>query len=141
MSSATLDEVLAAIKRALEGIDGLRAHATEPDEPNFPLAYPRLVDWTYDETFPMTADDVPTMYHFDVWVLVDLKAGLPRAQAQLNPFISPVGRKSIKQALERDDRLGTTVDFIRLTGGGSYGISTIGSLSCLAASMRAEVHA
>ena len=139
--SATLDEVLAAIKRALEGIDGLRAHATEPDEPNFPLAYPRLVDWTYDETFSMACDDVPTMYHFDVWVLVDLKAGMPRAQAQLNPFISPVGRKSIKQALERDERLGGCVDFVRLVSGGSYGTSTIGSLTCLAASMRAEVHA
>jgi hypothetical protein len=141
MSSPTLDQVLAAMKRALESIDGLRAHAVEPDEPNFPCAFPRLIDWSYDETFPMDCDDRPTMYHFDLWVLVDLKSGLPRAQAQLNPFISPVGRKSIKQALERDERLGGCIDWIRLTGGGSYGTTTIGSLTALAASMRAEVHA
>jgi len=141
MSSPTLDEVLAAIKKALGSIDGLRAHATEPEEPNFPTAYPRLVDWAYDETFPESCDDVPTMYHFDIWILVDLKSGLQRAQAQLNPYISPVGRNSIKQALERDMRLGGCVDWLRLTGGGSYGTTDIAGLRCLAASMRAEVHA
>jgi hypothetical protein len=141
VSSPTLDEVLAALKRALESIDGLRAHATEPEEPNFPTAYPRLVQWAYDETFEEGCDEIPTLYVFDVWVLVDMRSGLPRAQAALNPYIAPVGRKSVKQALERDQSLGGTVDFVRLVGGGAYGTTDVAGLRCLAASMRAEVHA
>lgn len=140
MSSPTLDEVLAGIARALESIDTLRAHATEPEDPNFPTAYPRLVDWTLDTTFGFDCDTAPTLYHFDIWVLVDKAPGLGRAQAQLIPYLSPVGRRSVKQALERDASLGGIVDYIRVTSGGVYGTASIANVECLAASMRAECY-
>jgi hypothetical protein len=139
MTTPTLLKIVEAIKQALETIDGLRPLATEPDKPNFPTAYPRLADWTHDVTFQEACDELPGVYHFDIWVLVDLNSGMSRAQAELDPFISPVGRKSIKQAIERDERLGGCVSYAIVTGGGSYGTSMIGGLTCLAASMRCEV--
>jgi hypothetical protein len=81
------------------------------------------------------------LWHFDIWVLVNLAPGLNRAQTTLNPFISPTGTNSVKAALEQDDRLGGAVDFIRLIGGGAYGNTDVAGVRCLAASMRAEVHA
>jgi hypothetical protein len=144
MSTTTLEQIQVAIKRALDGIDGLRAQATETDQPpgaNAPIAYPRLVDWTYDTSFSMGCDDQPTLWHFDIWVLIELASGLNRAQNQLNSFIAPVGRRSIKAALEQDEHLGGCVDFIRLVGGGAYGTSDVAGVRCLAASLRAEVYA
>jgi len=144
VTSPTLDQIQGAIKRALETIDGLRAYATEPDAvpgAAAAIAYPRLVDWLYDETFPTDYDEVPTMWHFDVWVLVVLSPGLNRAQTQLNPYIAPIGRKSVKAALERDTTLSGCVDWIRLVGGGAYGNTDVAGVRCLAASMRAEIHA
>ena len=143
MSSPTLDEVQAALKHALETIEGLRAYATEPDQPpgaEAAVAYPRVVDWTYDQSWEGDCE-VATLWHFDIWVLVNLASGLNRAQTQLNPYISPTGRRSIKQALEHDVGLGGCVDYVRLTGGGAYGATDVGSVRCLAASMRAEVQA
>jgi hypothetical protein len=142
VSSPTLDQIQAAIKRALESIEGLRAYATEPDQipGSSAVAYPRVVDWTYDTDLPPDCDTIPTLWHFDIWVLVDLAAGLNRAQTQLNPYITPIGRKSVKAALERDDRLGGCVDYVRLIGGGAYGNTDIAGVRCLAASMRAEVY-
>ena len=142
--SATLDEIQAAMKHAMDSIDGLRAFATEPEQPpgaEAAVAYPRLVDWLYDETFEIDPNDIDTLWHFDIWVLVNLASGLNRAQTQLNPFISPTGRRSVKAALEKDQSLGGVVDFVRLVGGGAYGNADIAGVRVLAASMRAEVHA
>lgn len=144
MTAPTLDQIQSAIKGALDTIDGLRAYATEPDAipgAAAAIAYPRLVDWLYDESFPIGCDDVPTMWHFDVWILVVLSPGLNRAQTQLNPYLAPIGRKSVKAALERDNTLSGCVNFIRLVGGGAYGNTDVAGVRCLAASMRAEVHA
>ena len=137
MSSPTLDQIQAGIKRALDGIDGLRAYATEPDQApgvSSPIAYPRLVDWAYDEEFQTFCDEVATLYHFDIWVLVDKASGLNRAQTQLNPFVSPTGRRSVKAALESDWTLNGCVNYVRLIGGGQYGTADIAGTSCLAAS-------
>jgi hypothetical protein len=144
VSSPTVEQIQTAIKHALDEVDGLRAQAVETDQApgvQAPLAYPRVVDWTYDESFGLDCDNVPTLWHFDIWVLVNQTADLNRAQTQLNSFISPVGHRSLKQALERDPRLGGCVDYIRLTGGGAYGTTDVGGVRCLAASMRAEVQA
>lgn len=140
----TIDQVQAAIARALRQVPELRAAATEPDQPNFPLAYPRLVDWTYDISFAESmdcTDGTRTLYHFDLWVLVSLSPNLNRAQTMLNPYLSPTGTRSVKQALEDDPSLDGVVDFVRITSGGAYGRSEIGGIACLAASVRLEVYA
>lgn len=140
MTVPTIDQIQAGIKRRLETIEGLRPYATEPDKPNFPLAYPRLVDWTYDEMFEM-AGDVFMLYHFDIWVLVSLEAGLNRAQTALNPYLSPAGTKSLKAAIEEDVTLGGVTQSARVTSGGAYGQADIAGIKALAASVRLEVYA
>jgi hypothetical protein len=144
MSSPMLTDIQAGIKRALDSIDGLRAQATETDQAPgaaAPIAYPRVVDWTYDQSWEEGCDEVPTLWHFDIWVLVNLSVGLNRAQNDLNDLISPRGRRSVLAALARDTTLGGRVDYIRLTGGGAYGTSDVAGVRCLAASVRAEVQA
>jgi len=133
----TIDHIQASIKRRLETIEGLRASATEPDSPNFPFAYPRLVDWTFDQEF----GEPSTLYHFDIWVVVGLEPGFSRAQTWINPYLSGMGSKSIKCAIDGDPRLGGCVSFARVTGGGQYGETTVGvaAVRALAASVRLEV--
>lgn len=136
---STIDEIQAAIKERLALIDGLHAYATEPEKPNLPLAYPRLVDWTYDHSMSEMGT-TSTLYHFDIWVLVPIPT-FNRAQTMLNPYISPSGIKSIKETIEDDVSLGGTVFSCALTGGGAYGKATIAEVDALAASMRLEVFA
>ncbi len=133
ITEPTVDEIQSAIKDRLEAA-GMRAYATEPDKPNFPCVYPRLVDWTYDNDF-----DHDTLWHFDIWVLVGLEPGFNRAQTWLNPYLSPTGANSIKQALDADPRLGGTVSSARATGGGQYGRVDIAGVTALGASVRIEV--
>jgi hypothetical protein len=138
--SPTIDEIQVALKRALERIPDLRSSATEPAQPNFPLAYPRLVDWTYDMTF--RDPDVEMLYHFDLWVAVEFGGqGMSRAQAALNPYLSPAGKNSLKHAVEHDQTLNGCVQSAVVTNGGAYGLSEIGGVACLAASVRCEVMA
>ena len=130
----TVDELQAGIKDRLDTIASLRAYATEPDKPNFPCAYPRLVDWTFDETFGVTS----TTWHFDIWVCVGLEPGLNRAQTWLNPYLSPSGANSIKLAIDDDPTLGLSVQ-ARVTGGGANGRGDFAGMTALSASVRLEV--
>ena len=134
MTEPTIDQIQSAIKARLGTITSLRAYATEPDKPNFPCAYPRLVDWTFDYDFDHT-----TLYHFDVWVLVGLEPGFDRAQTWLDPYLSPAGANSIKLAIDADPRLGGTVASARATGGGAYGRVDVAGTPALGGSLRIEV--
>lgn len=129
----TVDEIQSAIKQQLEAA-GMRAYATEPDKPNLPCVYPRVVDWTYDDTFDST-----TTWHFDIWVLAGLDPGFNRAQTMLNPYLSPSGANSIKAAIDGDPSLGGTVASARVTGGGAYGRVDIAGITALGASVRLEI--
>lgn len=140
MTVPTIDQIQVGIKRRLETIEGLTPHAVEIDKPNFPTAYPRLVDWTYDDTFEFNGD-VSMTYHFDVWVLVALNNDLNRAQTALNPYLAPTGSKSVKLAIEEDVTLGGVAQSARVTGGGAYGQAQVGEVKALAASVRLEVFA
>jgi hypothetical protein len=133
----TVNEIQSGIKQRLETITGLRANATEVDKPNFPCAYPRLVDWTYHDTMP----GVGVVWHFDVWILVGLEPGLSHAQLGLNEYLAPRGDRSIKEAIERDPSLGGTVSDARATGGGAYGRVDIAGITALGASVRLEIFA
>jgi hypothetical protein len=129
----TVDQIQSAIKTRLEAA-GLRAYATEPDKPNFPCVYPRLVDWTFDNTMGYSS----TTWHFDLWVLVGLEPGFNRAQTWLNPYLSPTGSSSIKAAIDADATLGIAVQ-AHVTGGGAYGRVDIAGITALGASVRLEV--
>lgn len=132
----TLDQIQIGIRNRLATIAALgsRAYATEPENPIFPCAYPRVVDWTYDDTF-----DCTTVWHFDVWVLVGIEPGFNRAQTWLNPYLAPVGANSVKAAIDADPTLGHTVSSARVTGGGAYGRVDLSGVIALGASVRLEV--
>lgn len=138
--TATVDEIQAGIKDRLETIAGLHAYATEPEKPNPPQAYPRLVDWTYDQSMEF-GGEIAMLYHFDVWVLVPMTPDFNRAQTMLNPYLSASGTRSVKTAIEEDVTLGGTVDSCRVTGGGAYGKAEIAGIAVLGASMRLEIFA
>ena len=133
-TEASIQDLTNGIQRRLATIVGLRAYAVEPDQPNFPCAYPRLVDWTYDDTL---AEHSMT-WHFDVWVLVGTEPRFGRAQTDLNEYLSPVGSRSVKLAIDTDPTLECNVD-ARATGGGAYGRVEIGGVTALGASVRLEV--
>jgi hypothetical protein len=130
----TIQDITNGLERRLATIPDLRTYAIEPDKPNFPCAYPRLVDWTYDDAmYPRT-----TIWHFDVWVLVGIEPRFGRAQTELNEYLSPNGSRSIKETIECDPTLGCCVN-ARVTGGGAYGRVDIAGITALGASVRVEV--
>lgn len=136
---ATIDEIQTGIKQRLDTIRELHAFAMEPEKPDLPQAYPRLVDWLYDDRFEF-GGEATMILHFDIWVLVQL-TDFNTAQMKLNQYISPEGIRSVKQAIEADCTLGGVASSCRLTGGGSYGTTEIAALKVLATSMRLEVFA
>lgn len=102
MAMAGLDDITTALKSAMAAIDGLTAYAIEPGSPQFPCAWPffRQPAADYDQTF----DDAMTWH---LMVTVAVRASDPgHAQANLKPYLSPVGDKSIKAAIEDDVTLG-----------------------------------
>ncbi len=133
---ATLNEIQTGIKRRLETIEGLHPTATEPANPHFPAAYPRVSSWTYDTEMGANQG---IEWQFDLWVLVSINPDLARAQSTINDYLSAHGRLSLKLALEEDPTLGGLVDELRVTGGGNYGRVDVGSEPCLGASIRVEV--
>lgn len=136
VGEVTLERIQKGIKDQLLSIEGLRATATEVDRPDFPAAYPRLVSWVYDTTFEGHAE-----WQFDVWVLVSISPDLNRAQTNLNAYLAPSGRKSIKCAIEGDPSLGGCVNYVHVIGGGDYGRVEIGGVAALGASVRVQVSA
>lgn len=132
---ATIQDITNALERRLATIPDLRTYAVEPDKPNFPCAYPRIVDWTYDDSlYPRS-----TIWHFDIWVLVGVEPRFGRAQTELHEYLSPNGSRSIKAAIEHDPSLEDMVSDARVTGGGAYGRVDIAGITALGASVRVEV--
>ena len=98
-----LKEIMAGFKHRLDTIEGLRARTAEPDLPNFPSAYPQLLDGGNSDF------DGDIEYLFAVWAVVGLDAGFGAAQTELAPYMSPNGRLSIQAALDADPTLDGTV--------------------------------
>lgn len=103
--SRGLGDIMAGFKHRLDTIEGLRARTAEPDQPNFPAAYPRLLEGANSDF------DGDIEYLFEVWAIVGLDAGFGAAQTELAPFLSDTGRKSIPCAIAADPTLGDTVTY------------------------------
>ena len=91
--TATIQDLRAGIKQALERIPGLHATATEPAQIRFPAAWP--VPSRYDEAEDFEGE---VTYTFDVLVLVSV-GDINRAQTALDAFISRSGSNSVRAAL------------------------------------------
>ena len=103
--SCTLADIFAGFKQRLDTIEGLRATSAEPDHPNFPAAYPRLLQGGNSDF------DGDVEYLFEVWAIVGLEGGFNRAQTEVAPYLSPSGRKSMQCAIEGDPTLNGTVSY------------------------------
>jgi len=127
----TIQDITKCIQRQLQTIDGLHAYAVEPDQPNYPFAYPRLVDWTYNDTFSPSS----TTWHFDIWIAVGVEPRVGRAFTNLNEYLSPEGSHSIKCAVESDPELNA-----RAVGGSTYGMTvSVAQVEGIQAAVRIEV--
>jgi hypothetical protein len=132
---ATLDHMLTGFKKRLETIEGLRATAMEPEQPNFPAAYPRLVDGLSRTDF-----DGDPECQVDLWVLVSLDAGFLRAQTDIYSYMSAHGRRSLQCALEADPTLNGAVAYCWVESVTAPGRADIGGVACLAGSLRVRVY-
>lgn len=135
MTACTLGDVLAGFKHRLETIEGLRAMTAEPDHPNFPAAFPRLLEGGNSDF------DGDVEWLFEVWAVVGLDAGFNRAQAELAPYLSVVGRKSMQCAIEDDPTLGGTVANAWVQSIGTPGRLDMAGLTVWGGNLRVRVFA
>lgn len=130
---ATANEICDAIKHKLEAFADLRATATEPDLPNFPVAYPRLVDAIVSDF------DGDPDYTLDIWVATSLQSGLGNAESQLRAYLSLNGMKSITAALESEPTLGGTVKNLWVQNIGPIGRGDLAGVTVLLGNVRVQV--
>lgn len=105
---AGIDEITTALKATLGddgaggGITKLTAYAIEPPSPKFPCVWPffRTPAADYDQTF-----DGAMTWHLTLTIAVQA-VDIAHAQTNLKPYLSPIGDKSIKAAIEDDVTLG-----------------------------------
>ena len=135
MRRSSINEICDAIKHKLDAMGDLRACSTEPDLPNFPSAYPRLIDGV---TSDFDGDQDLT---FDVWVATSLQAGFGSAQTQLQAYLSPQGTKSIASALESDPTLGGSVSNLWVQAIGPIGRGDLAGVTVLLGNIRVQVFA
>jgi hypothetical protein len=94
----------------LDTIDGLRTYAVMPAKPEPPAASVALRSAQFDRDL-----DGNSLFTFDVWVYVN-PADLTRAQSALDAYLGTTGSQSVKAAIEADQSLGGTADYVRVTG-------------------------
>ena len=100
--SATLEEVMLAIKATAEEIDGLTGYSVEPPSPHYPALWPFVRDAAYHSTF-----DGAMTWHITLSVAVE-QANAAFAQNNIYPYLAPTGARSIRQTFEADPSLGLT---------------------------------
>jgi hypothetical protein len=131
----TLADIYAGFKHRLDTIDGLRATTAEPDKPNFPAAYPRMLQGG------TTDFDGDVEYLFEVWAIVGLESGFNRAQNEVAPYLSPAGRKSISCAIEGDPTLNGTVSYSWIEAIGTPQRLDLAGLTVYGGNLRVRVFA
>lgn len=103
--TCTLVDIYEGFKKRLDTIEDLRATTAEPDQPNFPAAFPRLLQGGNSDF------DGDIEYLFEVWIITSLAGGFNRAQNEAAPYLSPAGRKSISCAIAADPTLNGKVSY------------------------------
>lgn len=101
----TLENVMAGVKAALEGIVGLRVYDFPSDRVEPPAAVLSLPETPYDVTLGGRNDQ----WTFPLWVLV-AKANDKSAYKEMVQYLEAEGTKSILAAIEADRTLGGACD-------------------------------
>jgi hypothetical protein len=131
-----IQETRQAIATALGQINGLRTSATVPDNPNIPMAWVEPSGITYDTTFGRGMNE----YDYDITVVVGRMADIIGSQVALDAYADPSNAKSVKRAVELDRTLGGLVQDCRVTGLTSYGQTSFGDATYLAAVFAVKVY-
>jgi len=123
---ASLSAVRDALAAQLDTITGLTVHATIPGSVNPPAAVvaPATGQFlTFDTTMSRGSDDLA----FRV-IVVTGRGDDTTAQANLDAYLAGAGAQSVKVALEADQDLGGTVQYVTVDSVGDYGLHGFGGV-------------
>ena len=123
---ANIANIRTGIATRLATISGLRVAATQPDNPNPPLAVVIPDGTKYDDTFGRGMDT--TTFRI---ILIVSRAAEKQAQNSLDAYCATTGTTSIKAAVEGDKTLGGTVFDCRVTEMRNYGQISVGDVTYL----------
>ena len=134
--TATITQVKQGLADRLATINGLRAYAYQPDQLNAPMAFSLVDSINYHRTF-----NTPTVeMTFTVTVIV-CKANSRSAQSQVDPYVSPTGNLSVREAIEADPTLGGVVDSLIVTTAGAMQIVSGDDADYLSVDFKVTVYA
>ena len=134
--TATITQVKQGIADRLATITGLRAYAYQPDQLNAPMAFTLLDSITYHRTFY-----TPTVEMVLTVTVIVCKADSRSAQAQVDPYVSPTGNQSVREAIEGDLTLGGKVDTLIVTSAGAMQIVSGDDADYLSVDFKVTVYA
>lgn len=132
----TVQELREGLATRLRTISGLRAAATQPDNPMPPQAIVNLDSITYDTAFARGLDE----YQFTILVIAG-RVAERTAQNRLEAYLNPSGTSSIKTAIQGDRTLGGKAQTLRVTEVTSFGSINVGDVTYLAANITVVVYA
>lgn len=132
----TVQELREGLAARLRTISGLRAAATQPDNPMPPQAIVNLDSITYDTAFARGLDE----YQFTILVIAG-RVAERTAQNRLEAYLNPSGTSSIKTAIQGDRTLGGKAQTLRVTEVTSFGSINVGDVTYLAANITVVVYA
>lgn len=124
MAEATIPEIMVGIRDRLNTIDDLEARDHAPDQVNAPTAFvsvPAIPNYR----LTMKRGNYEIRPH--VTVIVSASSG-EEGQYQLAQYMSPVGDKSIVQAIEADRTLGGRVDDCVVDSFEPLGLENVGDI-------------
>lgn len=122
--------------KRLSTVPQLRVAPTIPDQIHPPMAVVSLDSITYDEAFNRGLDE----YRFTITVVVG-RAAERSAQNNLDAYLAPTGKQSIKTAVEGDRTLGGAAQTLRVTEMTGVSPAQIGDVTYLTATYSVTVYA
>jgi hypothetical protein len=123
---ASITNIRAGLATRLGTISGLRTSATQPDNPNPPIAVIIPDNTRYDDTFGRGMDT--TTFRI---ILIVSRVAEKQAQNALDAYCATTGSSSIKAAIEGDKTLGGSVFDCRVIEMRNYGQIPIGDVTYL----------
>lgn len=118
--SGSLRAVRLGLEAQLATLD-IRAHDVWPSTINPPAAIVRPLSGSFGDTF-----DADVTYQLEVVVLLQL-GRLETAQEQVDAYIATDGPKSIRAAIEADQKLGGSADSVVVRGWREFGSMVVGA--------------
>lgn len=125
-----------AIQARLATIDGLKPYDVATGVERLPacIVFPTPTPGGQQRTACDSEE-----WTFLIEIHVSLAQKLPRAQDQLDAYISTTGTKSVRVAIDGDKTLGGVASTVKVGGFESYGFATLNETTTLAATIAVTV--